>query len=66
MFRVIRIKRVAVDLPAGVVFDFEIAQDVCIFMWGRSIKDYIIIKNGDVVDITTSDLSEIFDILTKE
>lgn len=66
MFRIIRIKRVDVDSPAGVFVDFnnnnpmENVEDVCSYLWGKDISNYLIIKDGDALHLPrTGNLDEI-------
>jgi hypothetical protein len=65
MFRVIRIKRVAVDLPAGHCVDFtddsfqENVKQVCSYLWGKDINSYLVIKDGDEITLPSADLYEI-------
>ena len=65
IFRVIRIKRINVDCPAGEVFDFcgesvsECAKKVCNFLWGKDRENYLIIKFGNEIELESNDLNDI-------
>ena len=62
MITVIRINRISDRsiLPAGEVFYFSSdteCSECCTFMWGKSIKNYLVFRNGYPVELD-SDLYE--------
>lgn len=64
IFRVIRIKRVSFDKPAGISFYFfgtieRASRDVCEFLWGKDLKNYLVIKLGTELELPSNDLTEI-------
>lgn len=65
MFRVIRIKRTGIDLPAGHVVDFydkdieESAKQVCSYLWGKDLDNYLVIKSGNELELPSRVLGEI-------